>query len=93
MKITNYELEQVLSFLGYADKMMAIAKVQKSQVMTNEAIQNAQEALFDLKHFLDQSIKEVVYDGDEGITKPETFTEYCIRDNAAEEKLKNQEDK
>lgn len=92
MKITKYELEQVLSYLSYADKMMAIAKVQKSQVMQTEAIQNAQEALFDLKHFLDFSISEV--EDDDKASKSETFAEYCARDIEAEEKIKakNMED-
>ena len=42
MTIKKSELEQILSYVAHADKMMAIAKVQKSQVMANDAIQCAQ---------------------------------------------------
>lgn len=64
MKIQKSELEQILGFVANADKMMAIAKVQKSQVMANEAIQYAQESLFDLKHFIDANITELEDDSD-----------------------------
>lgn len=88
MTIKKSELEQILSYVAHADKMMAIAKVQKSQVMANEALQCAQEALFDLKHYLDFSISEVENDDEDTDTKSETFAEYCARDIKAEEKLK-----
>lgn len=88
MKLEKWELDAINAYIAGADKFLAIAKVKENtgnKMAALEAMQFAQEQIFDLKDFMNANC-DLADD-----QKQETFAECMLRDEQARAKIRNSE--
>lgn len=85
MKFKNYEKDTLNTYMAGIDKFLAIAVVKDNRGESSlDAIMAAKELVLEMKDYM---TKNEEFDS-KTETRTETFAEHCLRENAAEQKLK-----